>query len=925
MMKQRKKQLTALLLALVMTVGLLPSLSVAAAAVEDPAPSSQTDAEPSDVSGNDEEEPALSGGTDGEDPAISGNDEEPALSGGADEEDFGISWYDAEEPALTRWTDAGNYDDSWYNESKDEFTISSAEELAGLAALVNAGTDFSGKTVVLAADMKLAAHEWVPIGMDVGSFAGTLLGENHTVSGMRITDPSLRYSGFLGFVTGQVRSLTVAGEITVASSEIAGGSYGGLVGYLDEGTVTSCGAQVELSISAGQKVLTDSNIGGLVGYNRKGTIQNSYHVGGITVTLISSTVSRVGGVVGWQERDNGPAASCKNCYHAGVISTEHVGNVGSIAGCLRTASGIGNYLQNCYYSEAAGPEKAVGAIESTGSPTIEDNYSFDANQTVTIDGDSYPLLELLNQNSEYDESAWAQDGDGGYPYFPTYWTDAGNFDAGLVDRINGAEEPMDVTIATPDQLAALALVWNHQYALNVKLTDNIDLLGHLWEPISGFKGSFDGQGHVISNMDVRGYKSYDIVGLFGEVESYHDNYFRNFGLEGGSAVNTAERGSVAVICSPRGSGGNVYLYNCYSTVSAKADTVNLLSGEKQYDSKRAVDNCYAINGLQADGGEYWTHSAETGDSSAAPKTAQQLKALTATLNAWVGAQPRGVSYSQWYSSTQYNSGFPCFKKYSAPSHGGGGGGGSATYTLTFEVNGGSAIAKISDTGDTTIDLSAYKPTRDGYEFAGWYSDSDLTAKVTSVKLTKSMTVYAKWAEKTVESPFTDVADDAYYKEAVDWAVENGVTSGTTATTFAPNAICTRAQAVTFLWRAMGCPEPTGTTCPFTDVSGDAYYYKAVLWAVEQEITVGTSATTFTPNATVTRAQTVTFLWRAAGKPAQTAANPFADVKTGAYYESAVLWAVAEKITEGTTATTFSPANGCTRAQIVTFLYRYLGK
>lgn len=186
-----------------------------------------------------------------------------------------------------------------------------------------------------------------------------------------------------------------------------------------------------------------------------------------------------------------------------------------------------------------------------------------------------------------------------------------------------------------------------------------------------------------------------------------------------------------------------------------------------------------------------------------------------------------------------------------------------------------------------------------------------------------VTVSAKFARQS-GNPFLDVADDTYYYDAVLWAVGQGVTSGTSATTFSPDVTCTRAQAVTFLWRALGSPEPARAACPFTDVKADAYYHKAVLWATETGVTVGTSATSFTPNATVTRGQTVAFLWRAAGKPEQTAKNPFADVKSGAYYESAVLWAVNRKITQGTAAAAFSPSDGCTRAQIVTFLYRCHG-
>ena len=169
--------------------------------------------------------------------------------------------------------------------------------------------------------------------------------------------------------------------------------------------------------------------------------------------------------------------------------------------------------------------------------------------------------------------------------------------------------------------------------------------------------------------------------------------------------------------------------------------------------------------------------------------------------------------------------------------------------------------------------------------------------------------------------FVDVATGSYYEDAVDWAVENGITQGTDDTHFSPDGICTRAQAVTFLWRTAGSPEPETRTMPFTDVPVGSYYYDAVLWAVENGITEGTSNTTFSPNMACSRAQIVTFLWRSEKSPAAGTANPFADVKSTAYYADAVLWAVKENITRGTTNTTFSPDADCTRAQIVTFLWR----
>ena len=169
--------------------------------------------------------------------------------------------------------------------------------------------------------------------------------------------------------------------------------------------------------------------------------------------------------------------------------------------------------------------------------------------------------------------------------------------------------------------------------------------------------------------------------------------------------------------------------------------------------------------------------------------------------------------------------------------------------------------------------------------------------------------------------FVDVATGSYYEDAVDWAVGNGITQGTDDTHFSPDGICTRAQAVTFLWRAAGSPKPETRTMPFTDVPAGSYYYDAVLWAVENDITKGTSDTTFSPNMTCTRAQIVAFLWRSEKSPAAGTANPFADVKSAAYYADAVLWAAKKDITKGTTNTTFSPDADCTRAQIVTFLWR----
>ena len=182
--------------------------------------------------------------------------------------------------------------------------------------------------------------------------------------------------------------------------------------------------------------------------------------------------------------------------------------------------------------------------------------------------------------------------------------------------------------------------------------------------------------------------------------------------------------------------------------------------------------------------------------------------------------------------------------------------------------------------------------------------------------------HCRRCDATRENPFTDVPEDSFYYEPVLWALENGITTGASETSFNPNGICLRAQVVTFLHRAAGNPEPTSTKNPFTDVKSSDFFYKPVLWAVEEGITNGTSATTFGSYASCNRAAVVTFLWRAASCPEpELTEHPFDDVPEGAFYEKAVLWALENNITQGISATEFGPTADCNRAQVVTFLYR----
>lgn len=269
--------------------------------------------------------------------------------------------------------------------------------------------------------------------------------------------------------------------------------------------------------------------------------------------------------------------------------------------------------------------------------------------------------------------------------------------------------------------------------------------------------------------------------------------------------------------------------------------------------------------------------------------------------------------------------------YQAPSHGGSGSSGgsaSTTYTLTFETNGGSAISKVTKNKGTTIDLAQYAPTKSGATFEGWYADKGLTKKITSVKLDANTTVYAKWTETPVSSlPFGDVKSGDWFYNDVKYVYEKGMMAGTAADVFAPNATTTRAMIVTILYRLEGSPAVTGTST-FVDVPAGQWYTDAVNWAAANQIVKGTSATTFAPNASITREQMAAILYRYAQYKGYDVTKK-ADLsgysdngQVSAYAKEALAWANAAKLINGVTNTTLAPQGNATRAQVSAILHRF---
>ena len=262
------------------------------------------------------------------------------------------------------------------------------------------------------------------------------------------------------------------------------------------------------------------------------------------------------------------------------------------------------------------------------------------------------------------------------------------------------------------------------------------------------------------------------------------------------------------------------------------------------------------------------------------------------------------------------------------SGGGGGGGGAASYTIKATAGDNGSLSPAGSVSVREGKNQTFTITPDkGYAVAKVLIDGKDVGAVQSYtfeNVKKNHTieaVFVKMDGSTQSGVFTDVPAGSYYEDAVVWAVDKGITSGTSATTFDPDGICTRAQAVTFLWRAAGSPAAKSGAMPFADVKAGSYYYDAVLWAMENGITKGSSETMFSPDATCTRAQIVTFLWRANGSPAVSGNSAFTDVTADAYYAAAVAWAEKNGITGGIGGGLFGSGSNCTRAQIVTFIYR----
>ena len=770
----------------------------------------------------------------------------------------------AEGTSVDNWD--GSADTSWYTRAPDvlEYHISTAEQLAGLAQLVNADpgtTNFAGKTFYLEKDLDLSGHEWISIGTVLGgdcpeySFCGVFDGKGHVISNLYShesyiagADQShnlLRNALFGSVYNGEVKNLGVANaKIWIAPKDDSAGGKGILVDWMGKSKITNCWTSG--SIYSGTKF--EKNIGGIVGVTMQGcTISGCYSTATLTGNFTNSEgyykkdpatwpCDTIGGIVG--ARFNGDL-TVTDCWFDGKIDVNSIkADVGGIVGCIATVNNsVGGSVgdadiatKNCMVTTTdMGADKdgntcwvayaLGGTVENCYWPNDEKAYKpslLEADQGTAFSNFTSPDVLTGLQNHAGADIEWVA----GIKH-PTFAWDDANIPANYtaVDAAL-AKVPADLTAYTDETVTAL----NNAKANVVR--------GKAFAEQSAVDAMAKAIEDAIAALQYKGADYTKVDAAIAKANALNKDNYKDF-----SAVEAAVKAVVR--------GKNI-------TEQSKVDAM-----------AKAIED--AITGL--------------------------------------------VRKSSGSSRPRYDVTIP-----SKPENG--------SVTVDPERARSGSRVTVTVTPDSGYKLGELVVTdRDGKKL-------ELTDKgngqYTFTMPSGKVEVAAEFVKEVEVSPFADVATDAYYYDAVKWAVEKGITNGVSETLFGPDQACTRAQIVTFLWRAAGSPEPKSGSS-FADVAADAYYAKAVAWAVENGITKGTSETTFHPDETCTRAQGVTFLYRALGKLAAAQAG-FTDVAADSYYADAVNWAAENGVTKGISETLFGPDGSCTRAQIVTFLYRaYQGK
>ncbi|MBU5626726.1 S-layer homology domain-containing protein [Oscillibacter sp. MSJ-2] len=712
----------------------------------------------------------------------------------------------AAENSAATWN--GTADTSWYtdHETDTEYRFTTAEQLAGLAQLVNdktASVSFKGKTIYLDNDLDLSGSQWTPIGDGSNQgrfFAGTFDGQHHKIMNLHhhSTGDELIRNGLFGVVSdgGTLKNLLVI-DADIASND---GSLlaGILADWVNGGTVENCYTSGRIENNVGDKM-----VGGLIG---QCTWSTQVKGCGSDAAVVSTEGSfehadTVGGLIGQWENSSGNS-SITDCWFGGSVSCDNIYSaVGGILGANFDFYGEpGVTIRNCLVATKDITSKEPGNvtwIAAVATPRITNCIWPDTPPDgVTLDEETYP------------------DNKGNYLAVVK-----------LVVDLNAGTAGADPTF---DQSSCGTAESNFT---------STDVLTGL-------------QDHAGAGIGW-------VAGIKHPTFAWDDNNI----LADYTAVDAAIAAAKAIDSN---------LYSNYADVEKAIYAVDRTKSKAEQAEVDAMAQAIedAINALvrRSSGGD-------DSDPTYAIEVGEDIRNGTVTAN----------------------------RRYAERGD---------TVTITVKPDDG---FKLDDLTVTDKNGNELKLTDKG--------NGKYTFKMPAGKVTVSATFAP---EKTAADYFADVPANSYYADAVLWAAKNGITGGIGNGLFGPNQPCTRAQIVTFLWRAAGSPV-VNYAMNMTDVAEDAYYAEAVRWALSEGITTGTGDGKFSPDTTCTRAQSVTFLFRAIGKLVDSKAE-FSDVLTDSYYANAVAWAVENGVTNGIGNGLFGPDNSCTRAQIVTFLFRaYQGK
>lgn len=766
-------------------------------------------------------------------------------------------------------------DDEETAAAPEKFVITSVSDLQTFADAVNEG-DYDGKTdavVTLDADLDLAGIAWTPMGDTSHDFAGTFDGQGHTISNLTIgtADAPItgELAGLFGVVEGTVKNLFldevsvnanvgyyVGGlvayavgpiencHITKLDMDAVAPGVGGLIGYATNGnSIYGCSVSGEIAVKSGCQ-----GVGGFIGSMGKNA-QITYSGATVSVTAPKERSTNAGGFIGRGNGERAARAIVKNCYSKGAVTggayaggftgsmagmdiqncyatgnvTDAFVEMTSFAGTNSVAFDLDGVARNCYATGTATAGTAAFLNETaTARSEVVNCYYVDTNTAVAT-GYEKATAKSLDEMKAEEFAAMLNNGDttngwiykdGQTPLCGAEPADYSAVDAAL------KKMPADLTVLYTDETVA---------ALNTAKANVVK------GKVIAKQSEVDAWATAIEDaVAALKYKSADYTKVDAALAKVP------------SDVNGYTDASVAAL---------------NAAIAAVDRTKNITEQTAVDAMATAIEN--AIAGL--------TRKSSGSSGSSTPR--YEVTAPSQTAGGTVSVSPKNASKGSTVTITV------------TPAEG------YEVGSVTVKDAKGNTIA-VTDKGN------------------GKYTFTMPGSKVSIG------TAFIKTPET---SPFDDVSVDAYYFDAVKWAADKGITGGVSDNLFAPDDGCTRAHIVTFLWRAAGSPEPK-SMAGFTDVSASAYYAKAVAWAVENGVTNGTTATTFDPDAVCTRAQAVAFLARALnGKGGSAAA--FTDVPADSYYADAVAWAVANSVTNGVSSDRFAPNNRCTRAQITAFLYR----